>query len=206
LELIFSSWGETIKHPRARRFQHASQTLEFSNTAQLTSAPGLLSYEVNSPLWSDGAIKQRWAAIPPMARSISAREAPGSSGRSVFVNILILELTRAIPKSSSTLKPGPDRWKQRTSLWRDLQVAARSNGCRLISRRRKRRYCHLDRNGCQDQKWIFPGRQDCLRCHTAAGGYVLGVNSRQLNGDHLSRKPELATIKSGPGITQVCSI
>jgi hypothetical protein len=39
--------------------------------------------------------------------------------------------------------------------------------------------------GIKTQKWVFPSREDCLRCHTAAGGYVLGVNARQLNRDHL---------------------
>lgn len=41
-----------------------SQTGAFADLATLTPATGLIPYDVSSPLWSDGAIKSRWLAIP----------------------------------------------------------------------------------------------------------------------------------------------
>jgi mono/diheme cytochrome c family protein len=34
------------------------------------------------------------------------------------------------------------------------------------------------------QTWTFPSRAQCLSCHTSVTGRVLGLNTRQLNGDH----------------------
>src|SRR4029079_9058475 len=41
-----------------------SQTGVFSNAPALTTATGLIPYDVNTPLWSDRAVKRRWVAVP----------------------------------------------------------------------------------------------------------------------------------------------
>jgi mono/diheme cytochrome c family protein len=38
--------------------------------------------------------------------------------------------------------------------------------------------------GTRSQTWSFPSRGECMRCHTAAAGRVLGVNTRQINRLH----------------------
>ncbi|MFI4875911.1 MAG: PQQ-dependent sugar dehydrogenase, partial [Blastopirellula sp. JB062] len=41
-----------------------SETGAFQEVASMTLAPGAIEYDVNSPLWSDGAFKRRWAFVP----------------------------------------------------------------------------------------------------------------------------------------------
>ena len=44
-----------------------SQTGLFSSIANLTPSDKLIPYSINSPFWSDGAVKSRWAVIPDTA-------------------------------------------------------------------------------------------------------------------------------------------
>jgi len=56
-----------------------SQTGAFTDLEKLSPADALIPYTVNSPLWSDGAAKSRWLAVPTNTASASRPPANGHS-------------------------------------------------------------------------------------------------------------------------------
>ncbi len=62
--------GQNIAPPPAL----LSQTGAFSDLQNMVPTAGLIPYEVNSPLWSDGAIKTRWMALPNDGAPYSTNE------------------------------------------------------------------------------------------------------------------------------------
>ena len=57
--------ADTPRQPISHELpQHLSELGAFTDPVHLVPAPGIIPYNVNSPLWSDGALKQRWIAVP----------------------------------------------------------------------------------------------------------------------------------------------
>jgi uncharacterized repeat protein (TIGR03806 family) len=133
-------------------------------------APGLIPYTVNSPLWSDGADKERHLAIP--------------DGSTIGVGVggdLDLPVGSVVVK---TFKVGGKRietrlmvrhddggWAGYTYEWADDE----SDATLLPSSKVK------PVGGAQS--WHYPSRDECLACHTVASGRTLGLEFAQLNGD-----------------------
>jgi hypothetical protein len=52
--------------------QTLADTGAFASLATLTPQPGIIPFELNVPLWSDGAHKTRWFCLPARTGSCSA--------------------------------------------------------------------------------------------------------------------------------------
>jgi uncharacterized repeat protein (TIGR03806 family) len=162
-----------------------SQTGAFSDLNSLKPPPGLVPYTVNSPLWSDGAVKMRWIAVPTntFVGFAPTGEWTFPDG-TVFVKNFALPVnetnstllrrleTRLIVRDTNGFVYGASyRWRS------DLSDAD------LVSTGLTENILIATASGTRTQQWFYPGRQDCLRCHTPVSGGVLGVKTRQLNGD-----------------------
>lgn len=157
-----------------------SQTGTFTNLTSLTPRAGLIPYTVNAPLWTDGADKLRWIALPNDGNpnSIDEQIVFSENGNWVFPQgTVIVKQFNLLGRKMETrfLIHGDDgKYYGLTYRWRDDQ----SDADLLVDREEDT----FDIAG-QQRTWTFPSRSDCLQCHTSSTGRVLGVRTRQLNGD-----------------------
>lgn len=127
---------------------------------------GLIPYDVNSPLWSDGLSKNRWLAIPEGSTIHVAEDGdwdlPSGS--------IVLKTFEHEGKKIETrmLTRDGDRWFGYAFEWNEAQSDAT-----LLTTGKAR-----DLGG---QSWQIPSRAQCLSCHTAAAGRTLGLETAQLN-------------------------
>jgi uncharacterized repeat protein (TIGR03806 family) len=160
-----------------------SQTGAFLDTPHLKMAPGLVPYDLVVPFWSDGAQKTRAVALP--AGKVAFRptgewkfpagtvfvktfELPtdamsATAKRRLETRILVLDDAGGVygadykwraDGSDADLLPG--------ALTEQIPIKAASGAVHM-------------------QTWYYPSRQDCLTCHNARAGNVLGLKTRQLN-------------------------
>jgi uncharacterized repeat protein (TIGR03806 family) len=161
-----------------------SQTGAFADTESLQPASGILPYEIQVPLWSDGATKRRWISVPEDTPiGFSADEHFDIPVGSVFVKHFEMALDERFPERRSRLE---------TRVW----VAARSDAqygvtykwnadqtdAELLIAGETEELTIVGADGEQrTQPYFYPGPADCQGCHNAQAGFVLGVRAAQLN-------------------------
>ena len=179
-----------------------SETGVFADVKTLTPAKGLIPYSVNAELWSDGAIKERFIAIPGNGKIeyetvTYPQPAPGSvpgwrfPDGTVLVKNFFLETepgkkrrleTRLLvaERVGGTEEYGDQVWTGYTYIWNDEQTDAVLADAKGVDRE----FTVKSEAGKRKQTWHFPSRAECTMCHTVTAKYALGVNTAQLNRDH----------------------
>ncbi len=164
-----------------------SQTGAFTDTANMTPAAALIPYDVNSPLWSDGAAKKRWMIIPTNTQ-ISLT----TTGEWTFPNGTVLVKHFELPVDDADLSAHrrlETRFLVRgtnglyfgaTYKWRPDNSDAD-----LLADRLDEDIAVQTASGQRIQTWHYPSRTECLACHNTAANGVLGVKTRQSNRDFL---------------------
>lgn len=161
-----------------------SETGVFSDVAAFEPAPGLLPYEVGAPLWSDGALKRRFVAVPELgAVEFSPSEAWGFPEGTVFVKHFEMALDERAPEQVRRLETrlwvaaAGGRYYGVTYKWNDEQTDAEL----LLARSAETLAITGEDGAAREQEYVYPGPSECLACHNESAGYVLGPNTRQLN-------------------------
>lgn len=170
----------------SQRFPYRlSQTGLFESTADLIPVAGLRPYSVNVPLWSDHAHKERLIALPEDGKITFSEsgiwEFPVGT---VVAKHFFMDLTEGDASSRRRLETrllvnGPRGWDGYTYLWNEEQSDAT-----LLDMAMTEALEIQTADGPVIRDWYYPSRSDCKACHTRAAGFVLSVNSRQLNRMH----------------------
>ncbi len=166
-----------------------SQTGLFASVKGHQVAPGVISYSVNVPFWSDGAGKERFLAMPGETRVGFDEDAGWEfDDGAVTVKSFTLETQAGNPYSRSYIETRivvkqDGRWVGYTYAWNDEQTDAEL----VEADGRDRTYLVQDpavSGGERSQVWHYPSREECMFCHSRAAGFVLGLNTRQMNRVH----------------------
>jgi len=169
-----------------------SQTGVFSNTPAMTPVAGLIPYAPNVALWSDGALKTRFLAVPggPAAATTGEQIAFAPTGAWSFPAGTVFVKTFQL--NTDTSNPNVIHRLETRLLVRDLNGAvygvtykwrADNSDADLLASSLYEAIAITNAGGVSTQTWYYPSPSDCLQCHTAVANYVLGLNTRQLNGN-----------------------
>jgi hypothetical protein len=156
-------------YPRPR-YVHLAETGLFADPATRALVPGLLEFQPNHVLWSDGAAKRRWVSLPP-GQPIDSDEPDrwrfpiGTKLWKEFSVGGVLVETRLVERYG----PGPEDFWMGSFVWNAEQTDAvfAENGQANI-------------NGTSHDA---PAQKHCWSCHLGEPGRSLGFSAVQLSGD-----------------------
>lgn len=186
-----------------------SETGLFASTKDHTPAKGLIPYSVNAPLWSDGAEKERFIALPNDSKiefdDVIYPHGPDYADRgwrfpdgTVLVKTFSIAMDASRPSELRRLEtrllhyrqmPGNDDeygaqyWNGYTYVWNEEQTDAVLLESAGLDRQLSIRDASAP-GGVRNQVWHFPSRAECALCHTMASKYVLGLTTLQMNKEH----------------------
>ena len=146
---------------------------------------GMIPYSVNVPLWSDHADKERFVALPAANRVTFSEDRHWQFPvGTVFVKTFFLETERGRLETRTRLETrlfvhNPRAWVGYTYRWNEQQTDAVLLGGAVTAT-----FEVKSDAGAESQSWYFPSRSDCMACHTRSAGFVLGMNTRQMNRNH----------------------
>jgi uncharacterized repeat protein (TIGR03806 family) len=135
-------------------------------------ASGLIPYDVNAPLWSDGADKQRWFAIPD-GKTITITDTNDWDLPIGSVAVKTFSVGGQRIETRLFMRHDDGNWAGYTYEWNaDGKDATLLEGSK-------------NKAVGSSQLWAYPSRSQCIQCHSTAAGGTLGLETAQLNRDNV---------------------
>ncbi len=169
-----------------------SETGAFADVVAAIPVEGVVPFTVNSPLWTDGALKTRWIALPNDGSPYGDGEQIGFAPTgewtfpdgTVFVkefDLIVNEQTQARRRLETRLLVRDENGAVYgvTYKWR-----ADNSDADLLPDGLNEEIPILQADGTTRlQTYTYPSRAECLVCHNPAASYILGPKTHQLNGN-----------------------
>jgi len=163
----------------------------FEDLETLTIHDAFIPYTLNSPLWSDGALKKRWLFVPTDGDRdqedeqivFKERDEWSFPEGSVFVKHFELNTDRTDPGVMRRLETrffiigDNNQAYGLTYKWNDdgTEAFLQSSGSKET----------IDITEgdliIDEQIWDYPSRSNCMSCHNSQAKFVLGLNTHQIN-------------------------
>lgn len=144
----------------------------FDKTNPRKPLPAAIPYGVASALWSDGAEKHRWLALPE-GKTITVKQDGDFDFPIGSVLIKAFELDGAPLETRFLYRHEDGTWAGYTYVWKedgsDAELQGPAAGFRFVG----------------GLEWTFPSREQCLGCHQEAAGRTLGPETAQFNGNYV---------------------
>lgn len=172
------SWGgfERLAQTSAPPVQEFPQTLSatgcFDPQDIRQPAPGVVPYDLNSPLWSDGATKERYFAIPDGTHiTIEPNGQWSFPIGTVLIKTFLLQNNPI--ETRLLIRQQNGEWGGYSYEWNDTGTEAH-----LLSGGKTK--------SIAGQTWRYPSGAQCMNCHTSPTGNpawerVLGLETAQIN-------------------------
>ncbi|MEP7155876.1 MAG: fibronectin type III domain-containing protein, partial [Betaproteobacteria bacterium] len=179
-----------------------SQTNVFTDTPNRIIHAGFVPYALNSPLWTDGAEKSRFIAVPfsaadPENPTLSPKVGFAPDGSWTFPNGTVIVKNFDMQLNEQTNLPATVRRLETRILIRNADGSIRGATYRwrepvagvytdadIVPTRDEPVLNITQANGTNRQQiYTFPSPQDCVTCHNVNAGMVLGIRTAQLNGN-----------------------
>ncbi|MDB4956606.1 MAG: Glutamate synthase large chain [Myxococcales bacterium] len=186
--------------------QHLAQTgcFTIAIAGRPTPHAGLVPYDIVNELWTDGAKKRRWIALPDGgSMTTSATGAWNPPNGTIIIKEFALEIT---PGDHTTRRAIETRFlvKDAQLGWQGFSYKWRVDGTDAdLQTDGEERYDWQLSNGTWHTH-IYPSRSECLSCHENSYGPMLGLRPEQLqrwndyNGVIAEQLPTLAHLGVGP--------
>jgi uncharacterized repeat protein (TIGR03806 family) len=159
-----------------------SLTGAFADVRTLSPSEALIPYDLILAFWSDGAAKSRWISLPAGKVGFSPDGEWKFPAGTVFIKHFDLPVDDTNPSIKRRLETRLLVRDQNggvygvTYKWR-----ADNSDADLLTDAVTESIAIKTATGTRQQTWYYPSPKDCLTCHTANAGGVLGVKTRQMN-------------------------